>query len=247
VTTQLSVLMPAYNESDCLAANLRATLKELDTAPANSGVAPFEIIVVDDGSTDGTAAVAEQVALMDARLRVVSYPGNIGKGGALRRGFECAQGRWVAFLDADLDLHPCLLFTMIGIQRQQCADAVIGSKQHPASRVNYSRLRRLYSLCYYALVRVLFDLPIRDTQTGIKLFRREVLAYAFPKMRVKRYAFDLELLVLAHQAGYLLAEAPVTVASRRLNQRIRVKDVMAMLMDTFSIWWRVRLHGQVRS
>ena len=91
------------------------------------------------------------------------------------------------------------------------ADVVIGSKFHPESRVEYPRLRRIYSFFYYMLVRTLFGLPVRDTQTGIKLFKREVLERVLPRVLVKRFAFDLELLANAHHFGYRIVEAPVEV------------------------------------
>lgn len=239
-TMQLSVLMPAYNEADRLRDNLSETLRTLECAAPGAGVSPFEVILVDDGSADGTAAIAGEVARQDPRLTVVSYQPNAGKGAALRRGFECSRGHLIAFLDADLDLHPRLLFDLYEVMCAQGVDVVIGSKQHPQSRIQYPLLRRLYSYTYYLLVRLMFGLPVRDTQTGIKLFRRDVLASAFPQMAVQKYAFDLELLALAHANGARIAEAPVTLASQRLSQRIKAGDVLVMLRDTLGIWWRLR-------
>jgi glycosyltransferase involved in cell wall biosynthesis len=237
---KLSVIMPAYNEADRLQANLLEVFRTLDNAPEGMDVAPFQVILVDDGSTDLTAAAAKEVALGDARLQVVSYQPNRGKGAALQAGFEYAQGEWVAFLDADLDLHPNLLFGMFDVMRACQADVVIGSKQHPQSQVDYSFLRRVYSLGYYLLVHFLFGLPVHDTQTGIKLFKHDILEDAFPRMSVRGYAYDLELLVLAHQHGARIAEAPVTVRSQRLSRRIGLRDVFTMMHDTLSIWRRTR-------
>ena len=239
---KLSVIMPAYNEADRLHHNLLEVLHTLDSAPEWCAVQPFEVILVDDGSTDETASITRQVNATDARCKLVSYRPNRGKGAALRTGFECAQGEWVAFLDADLDLHPNLLYGMFEIARAKRAAVVIGSKQHPQSQVDYSFLRRVYSLGYYLLVRLLFGLPVHDTQTGIKLFKHDVLSYAFPRMKVFGYAYDLELLVLAHQQGVRIAEAPVTVTSQRLSRRIGLRDVIVMMRDTLGIWQR--LHGQ---
>jgi glycosyltransferase involved in cell wall biosynthesis len=236
---QLSVLLPAYNEADQLHGNLLETVRTLAAAPPEMDVHSFEVILIDDGSTDDTAAIAREVSRLDARVRVVSYAPNEGKGAALRHGFECAQGSWVAFLDADLDLHPHLLFGLMRIMRDEDADVVIGSKQHPQSRIEYPLLRRIYSRSYYALVRLMFGLPVRDTQTGIKLFKREVLARAFPRMTVQQYAFDLELLVLSNADGFCIVEAPVALKSRRLNQRIKLRDIVIMFRDTLGIWRRL--------
>ena len=240
---QLSVLLPAYNEAGQLRRNLYETIRTLEGAPSvptQPAFYPFELIVIDDGSSDGTAAAALDVARQDKRVRVMSYQPNAGKGAALRRGFGCAQGSLVAFLDADLDLHPRLLFVLEDVMSTQHADVVIGSKQHPQSHIDYPLLRRAYSLGYFVLVQALFDLPLRDTQTGIKLFKREVLDYAFPRLSITGYAFDLELLVLAHTAGYRITDAPVSLTSQRMNRRIRPRDVMVMLRDTINLWLRMR-------
>ena len=234
-----SLLLPAYNEADQLHANLLETVRTLEDAPPECDIGSFEVILIDDGSVDGTAARAHEVARIDSRVKVVSYAPNEGKGAALRHGFECARGSRVAFLDADLDLHPRLLFGLMNTMREQDADVVIGSKQHPQSHIEYPLLRRIYSRSYYALVRLMFGLPVRDTQTGIKLFKREVLARVFPRMTVQHYAFDLELLVLANADGYCIVEAPIALRARRLNQRIRPRDIAIMFRDTWRIWWRL--------
>jgi dolichol-phosphate mannosyltransferase len=236
---ELSVLLPAYNEAERLRTNLLEVLRTLDEAPADAGTHPFELILVDDGSSDDTASIARAVAQIDDRVRVVSYAPNAGKGAALHRGFEVARGNLVAFLDADLDLHPRLLLDLLQVLRTQNADVVIGSKRHPASHVDYPVLRRLYSAAYFGLTQLLFNLPVHDTQTGIKLFKREVLQNAFPRMQVRQYAFDLELLALANLAGARIAEAPVTVTSQRLSQRIHFGAVVTMFVDTLKIWWRL--------
>lgn len=238
---QLSVLLPAYNEAERLRVNLFEVLKTLDEASTEADAHPFELILVDDGSSDDTAGIARGVAQRDARVRVVSYAPNAGKGAALQRGFEVSRGNLVAFLDADLDLHPRLLLDLLQVMRAQNADVVIGSKRHPASHVDYPVLRRIYSAAYFALTQLLFNLPVHDTQTGIKLFRREVLESAFPRMQARQYAFDLELLALANLAGARIAEAPVTVTSRRLSQRIHLGAVVTMFVDTLKIWWRLRV------
>jgi dolichol-phosphate mannosyltransferase len=238
---QLSVLMPAYNEVDRLRNNLLETISTLNSGARAVDSLPFEVILINDGSADGTAEVAQQVANEDSRLCVVSYHKNLGKGGALQKGFLQAQGRLVAFLDADLDLHPSLLFELLDVMHSQSADVVIGSKSHPQSHVEYPFLRQVYSWGYYLMVSLLFGLPVKDTQTGIKLFKREVLAKEFPRLHVKGYAFDLELLALANADGYRIVSAPVSVVPQRLSQRIRIKDVLTMLRDTFATWWRLRM------
>jgi hypothetical protein len=118
---------------------------------------------------------------------------------------------------------------------------VIGSKFHPESRVEYPRLRRIYSFIYFLLVRALFGLPVRDTQTGIKLFKREVLEHVLPRVLVKRFAFDLELLANAHHFGYKITEAPVEVNFKRVCSRLRLPAVWNVFLDTLAIFYRMRI------
>lgn len=231
---KFSVIMPAFNEARHLAANLEQT----DAVLRQLGE-PYEIIVVDDGSSDGTGSVAQAAAHRQAHLKAVLLPQNQGKGHALRAGFQVAEGELIFFLDADLDLDPKQLGLLYSILRTSGADLVIGSKRHPQSVLNYPWRRRVVSAVYFFLVKLLFGLPIRDTQTGLKLFKREVLTRIFPKVLVKKYAFDLELLVLAHHVGYRIAEAPVVVNYRGKFGHLRPRDIFNIGWDTLAVWYRL--------
>ena len=134
-----------------------------------------------------------------------------GKGEALRRGAQMARGEFVVFIDADLDLPPEQILFFVAIQRVKKADAVIGSKMHPDSTVDYPLIRRVYSLGYFWLVKLLFGLPVRDTQTGLKLVRRDLLLRALEKTECRGFTLDLELLVRLVQLGAVMVEAPVVV------------------------------------
>lgn len=115
---------------------------------------------------------------------------------------------------------------------------MIGSKLHPRSSIEYPPARRVLSLGYYVLVRVLFRLPVRDTQTGLKLYRREVLLRVAPRLVVKRFAHDLEMLVNAHRLGFAIADAPVIVTRQRPYPRIGPRDILLVALDTAAIWYR---------
>jgi glycosyltransferase involved in cell wall biosynthesis len=166
---------------------------------------------------------------------------NKGKGNALICGTAYSKGEYVAFLDADMDLHPEQLENFFAIMNSRGADVVIGSKFHPQSKVEYPRLRRIYSFFYFMLVRSLFGLPVRDTQTGIKLFKREVLEKVLPRVLVKRFAFDLELLANVHHFGYRIVEAPVVVNFNRVCSRLRLAAVWNVFVDTLAIFYRMRI------
>lgn len=237
VSGKVSILMPAFNESENIASNLRevvATFYDLH--------ADFEVILVDDGSPDRTYLHALRVLSEHPEfVRVVRYDENHGKGNALITGAACARGDYVVFLDADMDLHPSQLPTFFRIMDETGADAVIGSKHHPASKVAYPLIRRIYSLGYYSFIRLLFGLPLRDTQTGLKLFRRAVLSDVFPRVLAKRFAFDIELLAIAHRLGYILTESPVDLDFRRKLNRINARDVWRLFLDTLAIFYRLRI------
>src|SRR5438105_14189421 len=115
---------------------------------------------------------------------------------------------------------------------------VRASRRHGGSPVVYPALRRLYSVTYQALLRVLFHLEVRDTQVGLKLFRRDVLAAVLPRIVVKRYAFDLELLVVARHLGFShIVEAPVRIG-QRFSSTINRQAIMSILWETAAIFYR---------
>jgi glycosyltransferase involved in cell wall biosynthesis len=233
----LSILMPAYNEARSIAYNVCETVETMRELGID-----FEILVIDDGSLDGThTAAIDALRAWPGHVRVVRCTRNEGKGNALVCGAEYSKGEYVAFLDADMDLHPEQLATFFAIMNARDADAVIGSKFHPESKVDYPALRRVYSLCYFLLVRAMFGLPVRDTQTGIKLFKRRVLETVLPRVLVKRFAFDLELLANAHHFGYRIVEAPVTLNFQRVCSRLRLPAVWNIFMDTLAIFYRMRI------
>ena len=235
---ELSVVVPAYNEAGTIASCLAEIVASVEQITDD-----FEIVVVDDGSTDGTARCARLCAeLYPQRIMVVESPANQGKGASLVLGATLARGRRIAFLDADLDLHPSLLHRLSETMDRTGADAVIGSKRHPQSDVRVPFVRGVMSAGYFFMVRTLFAMRnLRDTQTGIKLFKRETLQAVLPRLCVKRFAFDLELLVNIHRTGALIAEAPVKIRSQRLTQRIRYRDVKTIFIDTLAVFYRARI------
>ena len=235
--TMLSILMPAYNEAHSIAENVCETVETM----RGLGI-DFEIVVVDDGSLDGThTAATNALRAWPDCVRIVRCRRNEGKGNALICGTAYSKGEYVAFLDADMDLHPEQLENFFAIMSARDADVVIGSKFHPQSKVEYPRLRRIYSFFYFMLVRSLFGLPVRDTQTGIKLFKREVLEQVLPRVLVKRFAFDLELLANVHHFGYRIVEAPVVVNFNRVCSRLRLAAVWNVFVDTLAIFYRMRI------
>ena len=229
----LSVVMPVYNEGAIIRANLRRTAEVFRTHGA------FEIIATNDGSADNSSAELQAAVVEIPELRVLDLP-HRGKGEALRQGTRAAKGEWVIFLDSDLDLPPEQVELFLILQKTHNADAVIGSKMHPDSNVDYPLIRRIYSRGYYLLVKLLFGLPVRDTQTGLKLVRREILAKAVEKTRVEGFAFDLELLVHLVEAGAKMAEAPVVVNHQIKYGGVGLSAVWEIWVETWRTWRKVR-------
>lgn len=236
---KLSVLMPAFEEGAGIYDNIRETLRVLQ-----EGKHDYEIIVIDDGSSDNTYEEAARFAAADPSVKLVRNKINLGKGSALREGFGASTGELVVFIDADLDLHPSQLRVFFDCMHKEDADIVIGSKRHPESKLYYPMHRKLVSAVYFFLIKLMFRLPIHDTQTGLKLFKREVLEQVFPQMLVKKFAFDLELLVLAHRHGFKIAEAPVVVdyrpnIGRKMRHWVRPIDIYTTWWDTMAIFYRL--------
>ena len=230
----LSVIMPCFNLTETIADNLKRVHNLLD------GHIPFEIIAVDDGSSDGSAAAIREAAESLPSVVPLILPRNLGKGGALRNGAEQCRGSHILLIDADLDIPPHQLNVFFDVMLEKKADIVIGSKRHPDSQVQYPWHRHITSAVYYSMVKLIVGLPVRDTQTGMKLFRSEALKYAFTRMLVKRFAFDLEILSIAHEEGYKIAEAPVIVDFKGNFGCLNWKTIKQITIDTLAIFYRLR-------
>ena len=230
----LSIVVPYFNPGT----RLRSTVDEIVVVLTELGIS-FEIITVSDGSTDHSEDALD--GLSRELVHSVRLTSNQGKGQALRVGLAMGRGKYLGFIDADGDLPASQLVPFVSLVKSHHPDVVLGSKRHPMSEVVYPPLRRVYSWGYQLLIRALFRLKIRDTQTGLKLIRREVLVEVLPLMLEKRFAFDLELLVVARRLGYRrFFEAPIQI-KERFGSTISVQTVWRMLIDTVAIFYRLRL------
>ena len=236
---RLSVVMPVFNLAAEIGENIAKTAELFDSHGVRA-----ELVPVDDGSTDGTAealARAASAKYVNVTVRPVICAKNGGKGAALRAGFEASTGEYVMLLDGDLDINPKQTPRFFEAMAAKGADIVIGSKRHPKSVVQYPWHRRIVSWVYFTLVRLSIGLPITDTQTGMKLFRREVLGAALGRMLVKTYAFDLELLAIAHQREAKIAEAPVVIKFGNKFGALKAQTVKTMAFDSLAVFYRLRV------
>lgn len=240
---KISILIPAFNEEE----NIIFTINETLEVFKKLGI-DYELIIIDDGSIDNTyKKVQESLYNFNGKVKIERYKLNLGKGYAIKYGFNFVSGDYVLFLDADLDLHPSQITNFLKLMKNHKADAVIGSKRHKDSVVDYPKSRKILSNVYYFLIKVLFGLPVKDTQTGLKLFRYEALKNSISKIVVKRYAFDLELLIVLHKSGYKIVECPIYLKlTRRYYNRIWLKDIYHTLIDTLAIFYRLHIKKYYR-
>lgn len=234
----LSLIVPVYHQEKTIRKQLQNILGELELLAT-----PYEVIVVVDGLDDQSLEEAKKVR--SDKLTVVGYKTNHGKGYAVRFGMSKSRGEVIGFLDAGGDLSELGLSMMLEHYKWYNADIVIGSKRHPVSKVNYPIARKVLSWGYQQLVRVLFGLNVRDTQVGMKLYRREVLEDVLPRLIVKQFAFDIEILAVAYHLGYTrIFEAPVEIdftGASSITSASIWHIIGKMLWDTFAVFYRLRI------
>ena len=225
--TALTIVLPCYQEADRLPTALERYL-----AHFSAGVRGVELLVVDDGSTDQTLAVAEAIAARDRRVRVLRCPTHRGKGFAVRTGMLAGRGDRLVFTDADASYGPDQVERVL--RALEGAPVAIGRRGD--LETSGPVLRRLASRVFNQAMRRLLGLPFRDTQCGLKGFRRDAARELFGRTRVDGFAFDAEVLFLARRLGLTVAEVPVS-AELREGSKVRLAvDALRMLRDT----WRVR-------
>ncbi|MGB9134398.1 MAG: dolichyl-phosphate beta-glucosyltransferase [Candidatus Bathyarchaeia archaeon] len=228
---ELSVIMPAYNEAE----KIENSLEKVDYFVHRTGFR-YEVIVVDDGSLDDTSKRTINYANRNGHVKMVRYAKNLGKGYAVRTGFVHARSNRVVFVDGDMDVDPDQISSFVDALEH--ADLVISSKWHPRSRVEMSAARRFLSHGFNILVRLLTGVDFKDTQTGLKAVRRDQFERVFSKLMVKRFAFDVELLVLAKVFGLKVIELPVKA---KVKKMVSLREVLQMLVDLLGIAYRLRV------
>jgi glycosyltransferase involved in cell wall biosynthesis len=228
----LSIIIPSYNEESRLPATLDRIAGYLQTYGG-----PAEVLVVDDGSKDGTAAVAEYFRIKIPTLRVVSNGVNRGKGYSVRHGMREARGRIALFTDADLSA-PIEEAEKL-IEALENNDVAIGSRamDRRLITVHETPFREFAGIIFNKIVRIILWLPFVDTQCGFKAFRREECSIIFEQQRIERFGFDPELLYLARHHGLRTVEIPVRWGHSAATKVSMLRDSVQMFIDVLVIRW----------
>lgn len=229
-TPELSIVIPAYNEQD----RLPPTLARVRAWIENSRI-ETEVIVVDDGSQDFTAAVVANLSADWPALRILVNPGNRGKGFSVRHGALEARGRVVLFTDADLSAPIEEADKLLAALASH--DIAIGSRalDRRLISVHQSKLREFAGIVFNLVVRIVLGLPFSDTQCGFKAFMREPCAIVFQQQRIERFGFDPELLFIAKRHGLTIAEVPVRWAHDPGTRVAMLRDSLKMFAEVLVI------------
>lgn len=229
----LCVVMPAYNEAEHIRDNLLKTSDIISTFINN-----YQIIVVNDGSSDNTYEEIKKAAKADSHITPISYKKNKGKGHAISTGVNYADAEYIAFLDSDLELSPVMLRYFLKALQATKADIAIGSKLHPKSKLHYPLSRKIMSFGYYIMLKALFRLNLKDTQTGIKLFKGDIIKPICQQISTSGFAYDIEILAIASKQGLKIIEMPIELnysRSTKNRSKISFKKIFDVFRDTLRI------------
>lgn len=238
---KVSIIVPAYKQAKTILSDLENISNVMSKTRWD-----YEIICVVDGYLDDTFKNASKTK--DSKILVCGYENNKGKGYAIRYGMARANGNFIAFIDAGMDINPNGISLILEHMLWYDADIIVASKRHSASKVKYPFVRKIYSFIYQIMVRILFNLRVRDTQVGLKVFKREVLEKVLPRLVVKKFAFDIEILAVANYLGFnKIYDAPVEIKMDIFNTNFNPallifnKNIWQMIVDTLAVFYRLRI------
>jgi len=234
----LSVIIPTYKQEKTIyqdLININETLKQIRY--------DYEIIVVVDGANiDNSYQEAKRTKLK--KLKVFSYQHNHGKGYAVRFGMSKTKGDYIAFIDSGMEIDPNGISLILEHMEWYNADIIVASKRHPASQVNYPFDRKIISFGAHLMSRFLLGINVHDTQAGLKIFKRPVLIKVLPRLLVKNYAFDLEILSVANRLGFKkIYEAPIKLSYdfKSLTHATGLKIIYSCFIDALAIFYRLKI------
>ncbi|OGK18279.1 hypothetical protein A3G67_03220 [Candidatus Roizmanbacteria bacterium RIFCSPLOWO2_12_FULL_40_12] len=230
----LSLIIPVYKQERTIVKNIKRLKSVLDNIRYD-----YEIIAVIDGLVDKSLRKIKDAAL--AKVLTLAYIKNQGKSYAIRLGMTKAKGDYVMFIDSGMEIDPNGISMLLEHMEWYDADIIVGSKRHLASRVKYPLLRKVLSYGYYYMVKMLFGIKVRDTQAGIKVFKKRALEKILPRLIERQFAGDLEFLVAADTLGFnRIYEAPIKLdySMSPVTSAATLKAIVGILVDTLSIYYR---------
>jgi len=228
----LSIVVPVFNEEKRLSRCLDSLLEFCQ------GQGDVELIVAEDGSTDGTLKIVREYVSRSPKVKVAHSPRKLGKGGGIWNGIKTAKGQLVMFMDVDLSTNPDQIPKLMDAI-EQGADLAIGSRTLQESKLTHSRplVRTVLSTGFNWLFRALFNIDIRDTQCGFKMMKRQVAEDLAPMVQTKGFAFDVELIVLAHDRGFKITEVPIVWTPIRGSKIDLKRHTIEMGTDMLGLWF----------
>jgi dolichol-phosphate mannosyltransferase len=229
--SKISLIIPVFNQARKISYSVEKIKQAVELSFDN-----YELIVVNDGSTDNSLTILKDIAMTDEHLRIISYTPNRGKGYAVRQGVLNSQGDAVILLDGDLDISPDLIIDYVEMLRT--SDLVIASKKHPQSNVRIPKSRAFLSRAFNLLIKLTIGIAQTDTQAGFKVGKGDIMRKIFRNVTVNRYAFDVEFLAIASILHLKVQEMPVIM---RIDRKFKIKEIMNMLLDVTRIWYKYRI------
>lgn len=237
MTPFLSLIIPCYKQEKTIVQNVQQILDVLDKTRYS-----YEVLVVIDGVVDKSFQKLRKAKLHN--VTIFEYQENRGKSYAIRFGMSQAAGEHVMFLDSGFEINPDGISMLLEHMKWYDADIIVGSKRHPVSRVKYTFQRKFLSRGYYQFVRILFGVTVKDTQAGIKVFKKDVLQKILPRLVEKRFAGDLEMLVVARHLGFKrIYEAPIKLDYELsgFSSAVAAYNIWHIFVDTIAIFYRLNI------
>ena len=237
-SVQISVVFPAYNEVEYLNAAVERVTEVL-----NDFTLSFEIVIAEDGSTDGTAERAQELSQRFSHVRQIHVERRLGRGTALSNAFRLCNGDVFVYMDLDLATDLKHLKPLIEAITMENYDVCIGSRNLPESKVERELRRSIASKSYNIIVRLVLGCDLSDQQCGFKAFKRETLLGMINEVHSHHWFWDTEILVRAARNGYKIKEIPVEWKSGRKTKINLFRDSCSMGKQVFDLWWQLRKHG----
>jgi len=230
----LTLIVPVYRQERTIVKNLLLIKKALDAIRYD-----YEIITVVDGRIDKSFEKIKKSHI--EKVKCFSYSENRGKSFAIRLGMHKAKGDYVMFLDSGNEIDTSGISMLLEHMEWYNADIIVGSKRHPASLIKYPLSRKILSYGYYWLVKILFGVSVRDTQAGIKIYKKKVMEKVLPRLVEKKFAGDLEILVVARSLGFKrIYEAPIKLDYNlaSVTSAATLEAIRGIFVDTLAIFFR---------